>query len=126
MDIGGIIMDSIADCYDVVSFSIDAASKTFSPIFVVNNDRLDILKNYCENIDKLSERFGGVYYDTEVDEEDMTIRISLGCHEFEVYDVMDPFCSLVNRSMSFSVSKAEEHDCIELTFIFPSIWERTL
>lgn len=115
--------DSIK-CFDVVSMVVDEASKQFgSIIWELNKEKYDVLKNYCEAIDKLSDSFDGVSFEAEVDEINMTIKITLECAEAIVDSPNHIYYKLLERSKSFGIS-VTDNNTINLSFVFPSLWDK--
>lgn len=44
-------MESVIKCFDVVGMVVDEASEQFKPLWRVNDEKLDILHEYCDAID---------------------------------------------------------------------------
>lgn len=116
---------SFAKCFDVVSMVVDEATNQFSPLWVVDKEKYEILKQYCSTIDSLADEYDGESIDVEVNEIDMTVSIILECADVTVQNDNHIFYELVKRacSLGFSVS---ENGNLNVKFIFPSVWNKVL
>lgn len=110
-------------CFDVMSMVIDEANDRFAPLWKVNNEKYDILKQYCEYIDKLANDFDGLSFDVEVDEIQMIIKITLECLDIVIEEPTHYFYELAKRTNEFRFSVSEDGN-LNISFVFPSIWER--
>lgn len=115
-------MDNIK-CFEVVVPIVDEATSQFAPLWVLNRERYDILLQYCDAIDNLSNEFHGEAIEVEVDDINMTISISLECWDMKLSSTSHIFYRLYERAISSSFSSSGDGNlCIK--FIFPSIWEK--
>lgn len=116
---------SFVKCFDVVSMVVEEGCNQFKPLWKVNQEKYKILEQYCSVIDELSTEFKGVCFEVDVDDVAMTISITLTCEEMSITSNNHPPIELLTRaaSVSFSASE-EEEDCLDVKFVFPSIWER--
>ena len=110
-------------CLDIAEMVVDEATKQFSPLWDINQKSLDIFKQYCDAIDKLSNEFGGTSINVSVDEVKMTVAITMTCADITIENKTHMFYQLAERAISIGFS-ASEDDELETTFIFPSLWER--
>lgn len=111
------------NCFDVVSMVIEDANNRFTPLWKVDNEKHDILKQYCEYMDKLSTDFNGMSFDVEIDEIQMTIKIVLECTDIIIEQPTHYFYELAKRTNKFGFSVSEDGN-LNISFVFPSIWER--
>ena len=110
-------------CFDVVSMVVTEASNRFSPLWKLDEERYDILQQYCEVIDRLSDEFDGESFEVEVDEIAMTVSIKLECRDMVIESKEHSFYDLVERALSIGFSASEDGNlCV--TFVFPSVWKR--
>lgn len=114
---------SFVKCFDVASMVIEDASERFKPIWKINNEHLDVFKQYCEAIDSFAGEFEGKSYDVEVDEIKMDITIALECDEIIIENENHVLYELAKRSIRFGFSVSEDGNLI-VKFVFPSLWER--
>lgn len=114
---------SMIKCFDVVSMVVDEANCRFSPLWKIDKEKHDILKQYCDYMDKLSADFGGKSFDVEVDEIKMTIQIVLECPDIIIEQPTHYFYELAKRAVNFGFSVSEDGN-LNISFVFPSIWER--
>ena len=117
-------MDSFIKCFDVVSMVVNEATKQFDPLWEVDSQKYEILKQYCKAIDKLSDEFKGEYFDVEVDDIAMTISIKLGCQDMVIDSKNHIYYELIQRSILFGFSTTTE-GLLSINFTFPSIWEKS-
>ena len=108
--------------FEVLSPVIDEASKLFAPRFVPDEERVDILKEYCGVIDKLVEETKSTIFDVEVNEYDMTILISIGLDEYiDESPKNSMYGELFERAMSIQWEWTDE-DKMMLKMKFPRVW----
>lgn len=115
---------SFVKCFDVVSMVVDEATDQFSPLWVVNKDKYDVLKQYCGVLDNLAKEFDGESFEVEVDDIAMTITISMECKEMTIETANHQYYSLAQRSTSFGFSVASNGNLV-VQFTFPSVWSKS-
>lgn len=114
---------SLIKCFDVASMVIEDANERFEPLWSVNDERVDILKQYCEVIDSLSTEFNGLSFETEIDEITMEVSITLECEEMIVESLDHAFYKLVKRAIRYGFSASKEGTLL-IKFVFPSLWDK--
>lgn len=112
-----------AKCFDVVTMVTDEATEQFGILLREEQGKKDSLKSYCDIIDTLAERFGGVSFEVEVDDETTNITVSLVCEEFEIDSCSDKFYELVSAAKRIGF-KAADNDMVQINFEFEGIWVR--
>lgn len=111
--------------FDIAEEIIKEATEQFYPIFELNDERIDIFKQYCEVMDLFGEETGAEGYSVDVNDKDMSVKIGIICSDFQICDNYKSFCDLLARTTSFSVSHDEESDdLIEVSFTYPSLWNK--
>lgn len=110
--------------FDVVSMVLEEANKRFAPLFQPVEERVEFLKQYCGAFDKLIEEQDADSFDAEVDENDMTVHIDLVMMTVECSRNQPQLGQLIQRAMSFR-AKAEDGEHLRLSFVYPSLWEKT-
>lgn len=110
-------------CFDAVSMVVEEASKQFSPLWELDTESYDILKQYCSVIDSLAEEFDGESFDVSVDDIKMTIGIALECPDIVIESTSHNFYKLAQRSNSVSFSVTEDGN-LNVEFTFPSVWRK--
>ena len=116
-------MNSFVKCFDVVSMVIDEATSQFVPIWKINKDKYQILKQYCDVLDSLAEEFDGESFDVEVDDIAMTVTIKMECPDIIIKSQNHKYCSLAQRALSFGFAVSET-GLLCMKFVFPSVWDR--
>lgn len=114
-----------AKCFDVVSMVVDEATSQFAPIWKENEEKKEILEQYCEVIDSLSNEFDGESFEVDVDDIKMTISIKLECQDMTLRSKNHKYYELAQRAVSFGLSVSESGNLV-VEFVFPSIWERAV
>ena len=114
---------SCIKCFDVVSMVADEATKQFSPLWVLDKEKYDILKQYCGSLDVLAKEFESESFEAEVDDIEMTISITMECPDIVIYTAKHIFCELVERTVRFGFSVSENGD-LNVKFVFPSVWDK--
>lgn len=117
-------MDNFVKCFDVVSMVVEEATKQFSPIWKLDDEKYRILEQYCTIIDDLSDEFEGISYDVEVDDINLTTAITLECPDMSIGQSAHKFYSLVQRAISVNFSSSEDGN-LNIKFVFPSLWDKT-
>ncbi len=112
-------------CFDVVTMVTDEATTQFSPYYRENQERKEILQQYCEAIDVLAKEFDGESFEVEVDDIKMTISIRMECPDMVIQGSDHPFYALAERALSIGFSHGEG-DTVAVEFVFPSIWEKAV
>lgn len=110
-------------CFDVVTMVVEDASEEFRPIWRINNERLEILKSYCDIIDMMSDEFDGESFEVEVDEITMEVIISLECAEVIIESASHPFYEIIKRTVRYGFGVSEEGNLL-INFTFPSLWDK--
>lgn len=112
-------------CYDVVGMIVDEATRQFSPFWIENSEKRDILKQYCEALDLIGDECDADSFEVEVDDINMTISIKVITPEIIIENKNHVFYSLMKRAIKveFSHDSETEDACVE--FVFPSIWDKS-
>ena len=110
------------DCYNYAEIVLDEASVRFAPLFRENRESKKVFRQYCSILDDLAHEFNGESFEFEVDEETMTISVTLVCPDKVLQYNSHRFYELAARALSvrFSVSEGK----LAVTFEFPSLWVR--
>lgn len=111
-------------CFDIAEMVIDEATNQFSPIWIVNDDKKGIFKQYCDVLDSISEEFDGEAFEVDVDDVKMTISVKFFCSEFTIENESHPFYALAKRALSMSFAYEKEDRNMSVEFVFPSIWDK--
>ena len=110
-------------CFDVVIDVVQEACRRFSPDFVLIPDRIEIIEEYCGAIDRIAQDTDAEAFAAEVDEETMTVTVSVEAPGFAVRCADSPFYELIERCVSFGF-RADFDGNTEVFFEFPRLWER--
>lgn len=110
-------------CYDVASVIIDEASERFKPLWKINDERVDIFKQYCEVVDSLVIEFGGESLDVEINEVTLETTIVMECDEIIIESSNHIFYDLAERTVRYSFY-ASEDGSLAVKFVFPSLWDK--
>lgn len=114
---------SFIKCYDVAEMVIEEATNQFGSLLKLDEERREELKECCDIVDILSQRFGGTSYEVEVDDKTNDIIVSLICGEMEVDTTSDDFYKLMCRAKKVGF-KAYKNEQLQIDFILNSIWVR--
>lgn len=116
-------MSNFVKCFDIVSMVVEEATNRFSPLWEINKERYDILRQYCDVLDSLVTEFNGESFEVEVDDINMTIAITMECNEITIESKNHMYYSLAQRTTSFGFSVSDD-GLLCAKFVFPSIWEK--
>lgn len=112
-------MKRMINCFDVVSMVIeDVKSECGNKI---DDEKLDILKEYCEALDTCVDRFEIESVDAEIEDNDNRIRMVLKMPDLTVEDKNDVIYQLIERSYVFNIKQANDGDLL-VTLEFPSVF----
>lgn len=114
---------SFINCFDAVDMVIEEATKQFHPLWKQNAEKTKILEQYCDEIDKLSNEFGGISFEVNVDDIAMTISITLECQDILITEKSHMFYSLIQRAVAVGFSVSNDGN-LNIKFVFPSIWDK--
>lgn len=110
-------------CYDVAEMVTEEATEQFGSLLKVDEEKQKELKECCEMVDSIAEKFGGISYEVKVDDETTEIIVSLVCEEFEVDTTSDDFYGLMRKAKKVGF-KSYEKEHLQIDFIFNGIWVR--
>ncbi|MBR5014295.1 MAG: hypothetical protein IKY16_06785 [Bacteroidales bacterium] len=108
------------NCFDTVSMVVEEATERIKPL-KLQEDRLEILKEYCEAIDVLIQEHDATAIDAEIDENTHHVHIAMLVPEFVLKGKQSEFFRLIQCTDSFGFSVDEDGDLI-VKFTFPSLW----
>lgn len=114
----------IIKCFDIVDMVLSEASSQFSPIWVEDREKKEILKQYCGVLDQVCDDFGGDSFDVEVDDTKMTIAIKMFCSEMTIESKKHPLFELIKRAKSVAFAYEPESKNMSVRLVFPSIWKK--
>lgn len=114
---------SFIKCFDAASMVIEDATERFKPLWCIDDEKLNVLKQYCDAIDLLSKEFDGESFEIEVDEITMEISIALECGEIVIESDNHILYDLAKRAVKYGFSPSTK-DTLLIKFIFPSIWNK--
>ena len=117
-------MSSI-NCFDIVEFVADEATKKFHPQFVENSEHKDKLKKSCAIIDILTHRFICNGIDASVDQVTHDIEICVEFEAIEISDNDDEFFDLMRQTKRV-VFKHGGDDSVVIGFFFDGYWEENI
>lgn len=108
-------------CFDVVSGVVNEAAEDFAPLWVIDEEKYDILGEYCEYIDGLADEFKGIAYEVYVDRMEKTVKITLECGDITVESPQHPFNALAERAVRLEFGRSADGNLL-VSFVFPSVW----
>lgn len=109
-------------CFDIVNMSVECASEEFGELYEVDAEKLRILKQYCDGLDKLADEFGEIAISADVDRSTKHIII------IAEYILISPTYSTANHMLLQLIARS---NCVEffngnegacIRFDFPSVW----
>lgn len=110
--------------YDFAKMVIEVANEKFSPIWSLDEQRVNAFKTYCDAIDKVIADTPDGDLSFYVDEIKMTMNVSFQVERLFLEKADAPFCQLVDRSLEFGFAPDGEKVMVSLTF--PSLWIQTI
>lgn len=110
--------------FDIVEEVIEEATHKFSPFFIVDKTKFETLGTYCEVLDRVFKESDGESMEVEVDEDNMSIKISFECPDL-IIKKDRTFAELIRRSVSFGFSPTQD-GLLSVRFVFPSVWNKAV
>lgn len=111
------------NCFDIVSEVVEEASSQFGSTWSVNQERFDILEQYCSLLDNIAEESNGESFEVEVDDITMEISISVECNDIIIRNVDSVYLDLFQRAISIEFYAASNGNVV-MKLKFPSVWEK--
>lgn len=108
-------------CSSIVAKAVKNATTARGNV-VVNNEKFDILMEYCEAIDSFADYINGEVVDSVVDLLKGFVIVRIQTDEMIVENEDRIFYDLAERSVAINFSPAPENDSMFIDFIFPSVW----
>ena len=115
---------SFVKCFDVVQMVVDEASNQFAPLWKVNEEKLNELKEKCADVDSMILDFGGEGIEVEVDDIKLTISITVSCCDGVIVEGGIVFLRVVNDALSVGFTKSKDGEGVDVTRVFPGIWDK--
>lgn len=112
-------------CFNVAFLVINEATKQFSPLWEIDNEKLDVLKQYCTVIDSIVKEFGGSELTVDVDDIKLTVSVEVVCDDITIQENNHSFYDLVERAISVSFKQSDDEG-VAVKFVFPSVWNRVI
>lgn len=119
-------MGRVIKCFDVVNMVVEEGSNQFKPLWKVDQEKLDILHEYCDAIDGILKEFDGDSIDVDIDDIKMTICITVECEDLTIESKEHQFHQLVERAIGFGFEKSKEREAMCVKFVFPSVWDKAM
>lgn len=110
--------------FDVVSAVIDGRHTDLQERFHINEEYLDILREYCDIIDVMISNHDGSEITADILEENNNISITVELSDFTYETKFKPrsYLDLMERAVSMKfTNRGSERLGVE--FVFPSVWE---
>ena len=125
-------------CWDAAQMVLEEATEQFGRMWKEDEEKKDILREYCVAIGYIAERAGSTFFHVTVDPITMRIMISLDVEDLVIrsaegttkkdrygYNLRDlPLSALIDRAVLFRICTDEESGHPMMRFTFPGIWER--
>lgn len=94
----------LKNCYPDVLDVLHAAQDEFYGEFALDEERVANLEEVCQLVDHLADRFEAEYVDSEVDERNKILSLSMEVDEMILRDAdMKSFLSLARKAIRFSM-----------------------
>lgn len=110
-------------CRDIASAVIEEATSRFSPLWVVGEEKYSCFNKYCDIFDVIVKEFDAESLEVKVNEEKMTIVVSVECIDVNIDGNNNSLCDLIGIASSTSFSKVKDGD-LRVSFVFPGVWDR--
>ena len=107
--------------FDVVEAYIIGRTEDVSDKYIINDESMSILKDYCGVIDQIMREWSGDGIDVDIVGENNYVVISITVSAM-LMDVYHPqYFDLLDRAVALAVCNTEEND-LRMDFTFPSVW----
>lgn len=112
--------------FDVVSDVISTSKDLIGDEYIVDKERLDILKEYCDVIDVFISNHDGTAISVNIiSGNKISITVDLFDFMYEKGFKPKSYLDLIERAISvrfINKSKGSDVECMGVEFVFPSIW----
>ena len=109
--------------FDIMKMVLETANERFCPRFLPVEERMEILEQYCGEIDKVMEEGDCEEITCDVDEIDLTLHISIHLESIQSCVPNSPLQKLMSRAL-FVDMKNDGDEHVAIHFVFPSVWEK--
>lgn len=112
------------DTFDIVEAVVSAKNDEIKDKFILNYDKLDILREYCEGIDGFIKEHDGCEISANIQDDTNYVSIEIEVMDF-VYEkkFKSPiYLDLMERAVSIHFTNRGT-DRLGVEFVFPSVWE---
>lgn len=108
--------------FDIANMIIKEADKKFGDNYSLNEEKVEIFKEYCDALDEIVNEFNCNATDISVDEESKTIVINLETDYMSIDGNEHVFYELAERSISFWFNYCNDSE-LQISFVFPALWD---
>ncbi len=116
-------MNNRIQSFDVLTMIAEEADERFAPFFIRKKTAILPFESICKEIDDLLLNHSGIYFEIEVDEITMQIRITLS---FSVASdaLLDEAANIFISAGQITFASVPATGEFLITYHFPGIWEK--
>lgn len=108
---------------NIAEMAIESKTEDLEPRFRVDPDRQDAFMDLMMKVDEIAADQQPEAFEVEVDDETLTIHVSLEFETMMIPDDIYPFNDLWENSIARCITKGEKA-AVRVEFMYPSIWIR--
>lgn len=108
--------------FDLVKCVVDAKSIELNGKMTPNSEKIEILEEYCNELDKVIDTWEGFSIDADVVGKRNLIVVSIEIAALTINEMNTVVFDLIDRSVLFAVGNSERNN-LRIDFTFPSVWD---
>jgi hypothetical protein len=100
---------------------IEEATEKYAEKYHLDHTDLGYLETYCKIIDDLASEFDASSLEACINEDDMTIAVSMECEDVTLFNADHAFYALAENSISVGFATTKNGNML-VKFVFPGVW----
>lgn len=114
---------SKVDYFSVIEPLINDKQDELGDKFVINQNKLNLLKNLCKSVGVLERDMDFESFECQFNDKTGRVDFKIITGFFSLPSNHKDFSNLINNAIEFIVSTAEKGETVELFFAFDNIWD---
>jgi len=116
-------MSNLIHSFDVLTMLAEEADKRFTPFFIRQETSPVNYESICQQVDNLLLTYSGVYFEIEIDEITLKIRITLA-FDSASDELLDKAGNLLTCAEQIAFASVPAKSYFLITYHFPGIWKK--
>lgn len=108
---------------DVVEMLIDDEDKHLGDKFVINEDKIGVVKELCNAVAKLEEEIKFEEFNAGFNDTTGYLEFKIITEYFSIKSCDSGFYTLLKNSLKFRINSVERGETVSLYFAFNNVWD---